>query len=281
MGVGRFRPFPPAFGAGQDSRPSGKKSSRKKGAGKKASKGRPTTKKTRKIEYISVPKHWFSDPLQHTMRTLVRPPTALTRRKQQTIDMKMPEQLFFDLLRPLETGDAAGLKWVDEEKSALQPTKDKPTYREYKYTIAKPALNDKIWRMQETDQAGVHRGKGCARLHLSAAAEERGDKTGVIAQVTGNVILSLKVPKMERAMPLMRMTLAVSTMNETGDVVWANTYAAKTAAALRKQMRSHLQEMMNDPKYPTLTRMKPALTEGSEVVRELPEPPARPAGLLL
>lgn len=233
----------------------------------------------RKIEYISVPKHWFTEPLEHTMRTLVRPPTSRTRRKQQTIDMKMPEQLFFDFLRPLETGDAAGLTWVDEEKSALQPTKDKPTYREYKYLITKPSLNDKVWRMQETDQAGVHRGKGCARLHLSGAAEERGDKTDVIAQVTGNVILSLKVPKMERAMPLMRMTLAVSTMNETGDIVWANTYAAKTAAALRKQMRSHLQEMMNDPKYPTLDRMKLALTEGSEVVRAELTP--RPEGLLL
>ena len=29
-------------------------------------------KKKRKIEYIQVPKHWFSDPLNHTMKVVVR-----------------------------------------------------------------------------------------------------------------------------------------------------------------------------------------------------------------
>eukprot|EP00966_Prymnesium_polylepis_P227206 5257558-Prymnesium_polylepis.1 len=55
----------------QDSRPSPTRRARK-GAGRP----KATKKKAEpKIEYISVPKHWFSEPLNHSMKTAVRPPT--------------------------------------------------------------------------------------------------------------------------------------------------------------------------------------------------------------
>ena len=54
-------------------------------------------KAARIIEYISVPKHWFVEPLHHAMKTVVRPPTKKTRRKELNIDMKMPKQIFIEL----------------------------------------------------------------------------------------------------------------------------------------------------------------------------------------
>ena len=85
-------------------------------------------------------------------------------------------------------------------------------------------------------------------------------------------------------MPVLRMTLAISTLNEMGDIIWANDYEPKTAAALLKQMRRHLQEMIDDPDYPTLSNLSNALTvTGSETVRvETPrlQQGGQPAGLL-
>ena len=62
------------------------------------------------IEYIKVPKHWFSDPLLHAMKTVMRPPTAVTsRRKELKLEVRVPKEIFFDLVRPLETGDMEAL----------------------------------------------------------------------------------------------------------------------------------------------------------------------------
>ena len=35
----------------------------------------------RVIKYVKIPLHWFQEPLYHSMKTVVRPPTKLTRRK--------------------------------------------------------------------------------------------------------------------------------------------------------------------------------------------------------
>ena len=62
-------------------------------------------KQERKIEYILVPKHWFQDPLNHAMKTAVRPPTKLTRRKELSINLKIPEPVFIELMKPMDDGD--------------------------------------------------------------------------------------------------------------------------------------------------------------------------------
>ena len=239
------------------------------------------------IEYVMVPKHWFSDPLHQAMAALVRPPTKNTRRKELKIELRIPEQVFIDLLKPLETGDMADLKWTDESKSALEPTSSKKTYDLYKYIATKPSLMDKIWRLEDYDKErkrgkkkdGVElpfrRGHGAAKLHLSAAAARRGARASLVSQVTGSTVLKLKVPKRERAMPTLTIIFAVSTMDANGNIEWAKEYAPKTAAALRKQIRYHLTEMIADPEYPTLEHMASGLTGGAEAVWTPPLPPAQ------
>ena len=284
-------PPPPFPWAVQNNRPTARRSTPRSGNPRKTTKKGVTKKPVRVIEYIKVPKHWFTDQLNHSMKTVVRPPTARTRRKQQTIELRMPEQIFIDLLKPIDECNIAGMEWSTEEKLELKPTLDRKTFKEYKYIVKKPATLDELWRLEKNEVAPLkrkknkqgeivafRRGKGCARLHLSAAAAERGQLTDLLAQVTGNVIVKLKVPKLERVMPTFWLTFGVSTLNQSGDVIWANKYESKTAIVLKKRMRQHLKEMIEDPEYPTLDAMRPALTMGGEAVREHPVRPV--AGLL-
>ena len=198
----------------------------------------------------------------------------------------MPEPIFLDLLRPLDSGIATGFEWLDEEKTALAPTSETKSYKMYKYTFGRPTSLDRIWRLHtleepqgKKDKRGqlvpFRRGHGCARLHLSAAAAQRGERTDLLAQVTGNTTVSMKVPSLQRAMPTLTMKVSVATMDKQGHILWPTTYSAKTAAALRKQMRHHLQEMIDNPEYPTLSHMSPALTCSSEAQLLLTAQPAR------
>jgi hypothetical protein len=230
------------------------------------------------IEMILVPKHWFADPLNHSMAVMVRPPTALTRRKQLTLEVRVPQQTFFDLVQPLETNDIDGFEWLDAKKSALKPTEVKKSFSLYKYTISKPSQVDKVWRLESQDSKRARptkkgktlpfrRGHGSAKLHLSQAEARRGARTCLMSQVTGNVVMQLKVPAEQRVMPTLTIKFAVSTMDEQGNIEWASTYGAKTAAALRKQMQHHLSRMASDPEYPTLDHMH--ATGGSDAIRVL------------
>lgn len=239
------------------------------------------------IEYIKVPKHWFSDPLNHAMKTAVRPPTKRTRRKELTIDLHLPQEIFHDLMKPMDDGDMENFKWEDPAKTKLTPTTDKKTFLQFKYEIKKPQMVDKFWCLQSREQPSrvrkegkmqkCRRGLDSARLHLSEAAEARGERTDLLAAVTGNVTVCFKVPKEERGMPQLRMKFKVSTMTKTGHIEWATTFAARTAAALRKQMQQHLLTMIEDPEYPTLsTSHQEVLTQQTDCVRPLalmPPPP--------
>ena len=68
------------------------------------------------IEYIKVPKHWFTEPLNQAMKTAVRPPTARTRRKELVIEQRMPMAIFIELMKPMETGDINNLEWEDTRR---------------------------------------------------------------------------------------------------------------------------------------------------------------------
>lgn len=197
------------------------------------------------------------------------------------LQVHCPEIVFIELLKPLQTGDAKDLEWIEEGKT-LKPTAIKKTFCAYNYTIRKPSLIDKIWRLELMDKKRRRsrkngeemlpwrRGHGCARLHLSQAAARRGEKTNLISQVTGNVIMNLKVPKNERAMPQLTMKYSVATMDKNGHVIWPTKYEVRTAAALRKQMRFHLEEMIRDAEYPTLEHMAGSLHgAGSDAVLAL------------
>lgn len=236
------------------------------------------------IEYISLPKHWFSKPLLQAMATTVRPPTKSTRRKKLIIKLEMPKEIFFDLLKPLDAEDVDGLVWKDEARKELEPTEDFKTYHQYKYTIKKPSVVAKLWRLEESDKepkrlinkkmgqaVPFRRGLGSAKLHLSHAAGDRGERTDLISQVVGNVSIILKEPKEERAMPTGSITFAAASMDKRGHINWPTLFAPRTAAALRKQIRFHLEKMIDDPTYPTLTQFTPSLTLTSETVLLLKE----------
>jgi hypothetical protein len=152
-------------------------------------------KKEKPIEYIHDPGAEAlvcepPDPLNHALKTVVRPPTKLSRRKELTTEIKFPLPIFIDLMKPMDNGDMAEFEWEDEKKEALKPTTERKSYTEYKYTIAKPEKVDKCWRLQDreplwrTRKAGKlvlsRRGLGSARLHLSTAAEDRGKKNQII-----------------------------------------------------------------------------------------------------
>eukprot|EP00966_Prymnesium_polylepis_P166059 3838738-Prymnesium_polylepis.1 len=114
--------------------------------------------------------------------------------------MQIPFQIFTDLMRPLDTDEAVGLKWLDDAKTDLEPTEDKKTFMRYKYCIRKPKLVDKIWALEthetkkpqktirkkskaagerratgdpapRSELQAFRRGMGAAKLHLSSAAE--------------------------------------------------------------------------------------------------------------
>lgn len=222
-----------------------------------------------RIEYVRLPKHWFTDPVLHALRTPVRPPTMKTRRKQAVVKMGCPKEVFFDLMKDIKEEDVEGIRW---RAGKLLPTAEKNTYFLFKYKIGKPSVVDKFWSLERSDKkkgkksGPFRRGHGCARLHLSRAAAGRGERTDLIAQVTGNVIIELKVPKEERAIPKLSVTFAVSSMDKNGHVNWPTKYSPQTAAALRKQMRHHVAAMMAHPEYPTLDHMGLCLTQGSNAV---------------
>ena len=99
----------------------------------------------------------------------------------------------------------------------------------------------------------------------------------MMAQVVGKVEVGLKVPKEERAMPSFWGKLKVATMDENGHIIWPMNFEARTRAALRKQMKYHVKEMIENDEYPTCTRMAPSLAAANllDSVREYPEPTQR------
>ena len=60
-------------------------------------------------------------------------------------------------------------------------------------------------------------------------------------------------------MPRLRMTFFVLTMDKTGHITWPTSFDDRTQAALRKQARALLQQMIDDPLSPVDSTMAPAL----------------------
>lgn len=194
-----------------------------------------------------------------------------TRRKLNVIKRTIPTPVFWELMKPLESGDAVGLEW-NESRNALVPTDDKPTYQRFKYVIRKPSLLDKVWRLEQQSAKRVkgkalRRGLGCAKLQISNAGVARGEVSSLLSQVTGNVTIDFKVPKKLRAMPTLKMTFAVATMDQSGHINWPTQYEARTAAALRKQMMVHIEAMRANAEYPTIAPV--TSTAGGDTVLQL------------
>ena len=166
-------------------------------------------------EIIRLPKAWFLDPLRQSMRTLVRPCTGLTRRKQLTIKAQLPARCFQEVMQPLQEGAA---ELVERDSSGnLRPTKQTAGMRTYKYVVRRGSLHDKIFALQDFEKRGPRpkqarwrRSCGCARLFLSHAAERRGQVATVMAMVCGNVVYEYREPT--ALVPLRRWM----TLNDSG-----------------------------------------------------------------
>ena len=232
-------------------------------------------------ELIRVPKAWFLDPLRQSIQTLVRPCTGLTRRKQLTIKCQLPFRCFMDFMSPLEDGSVGGLE--RDHVGRLVPTSETPAMKKYQYVIRRGSQHDKVFALQQHETQGTRRSNarwrrsmGCARLHLSHAAEARGHLAQVMAMICGNVVVDYKEPRGLKRMPRLTLRLIVLSMDREGHIIWPVDFEARTKAALRKQARALLQIMLGSPEsYPvTDATWQAALTEASESRLQL-RPPRR------
>ena len=61
------------------------------------------------VQLTSCPTSWFRDPLDAAIKKLIRPSTALTRRKELEIKLQIPRDVFEDWISPLAELDAWSL----------------------------------------------------------------------------------------------------------------------------------------------------------------------------
>ena len=104
-----------------------------------------------KDETVVLPLSFFMEPLRHAMAKAVRPPTASTRRRQHVVEMAMPMEVFYALLRPFENGELHGLEWTSSSKTGLKPTKTGPV-NIYQYYLRRPSELNKMWDLASWDR---------------------------------------------------------------------------------------------------------------------------------
>ena len=98
----------------------------------------------------SLPLSWFRDPLDAKIKKLIRPSTALTRRKELVIEMRVPREVFEDFMSPLTESDAAGLT-RDATTQQLVPTRPLTSLRRFKYDIRKGSVSDRLFHLDTLD----------------------------------------------------------------------------------------------------------------------------------
>ena len=91
-----------------------------------------------------MPLLWFLGPFYQTMRTVVRPATAVTRRKQLVVKQRMPREAFEDIFGMLAEGDAVGVK-RDPLTQMLVPTSTTGGLNKFDFTIKRGVVTDKIF----------------------------------------------------------------------------------------------------------------------------------------
>ena len=77
---------------------------------------------------------------------VIRPATAVTRRKEITVKMNVPREIFDDLMSELKEGDADGLV-RDSDTGSLVPTKITASLKRFEYTIKSGYLNDRLFKL--------------------------------------------------------------------------------------------------------------------------------------
>ena len=78
------------------------------------------------------------------MRTVVRPATAVTRRKQLVVKQRMPREAFEAIFSMLAEGDAVGVK-RDPITQMLVPTSTTGGLNKFDFMIKRGVVTDKIF----------------------------------------------------------------------------------------------------------------------------------------
>ena len=216
---------------------------------KKATGGpRASTKKTPTQErMISIPAKWLVEPFLKSLRTVVRPATAKTKRRVIEVKANYPVELFEEFMAPLATGDADGLK---REEGKLVPTRKTATSEQlYEYKLKRPAVTDKLFCLEKTDkQPGPRvkepgawkRGSGGARLNLPESAHKTHRKATSVSMVAGSASVHLVVPKRLKGWPKLTMRFLCLTADRKGNISWPTNYGKEARALLRKLVKEKL-----------------------------------------
>ena len=90
--------------------------------------------------------------------------------------------------------------------------------------------------------------------------------------VAGTLSFTYIEPKNQMDMGKLVLSFMVMTMNKNGHITWPSVFSVKSKATLRKAARANLQDMLDDPVYPTHPSMRAALTGMGESVHIFPTP---------
>ena len=123
------------------------------------------------VRRTSCPYSWFRDPLDTAIKKLVRPATALTRRKELYIQQKLPREVFEDLMQPLQESDAVGLK-RDAATGLLIPTSTTKALLKFDYNIRRGSVSDRLFHLETLDPPVKQRRKQAAAVQILQAGEE-------------------------------------------------------------------------------------------------------------
>jgi hypothetical protein len=99
---------------------------------------------------VSCPTSWFLGPLQKTLKKLVRPAVAHTRRKELNVSMQMPRECFDEFMSPLTPAEAEGLT-REASTGRLEPTSTTATLRKWHYSIRKGSVSDRLFALDTLD----------------------------------------------------------------------------------------------------------------------------------
>ena len=102
------------------------------------------------VPRVSLPLSWFLTPLWASIKAVVRPTTAVTRRKEITVTQQLPRECFEKFMEPVQAGDAEKIK-RDPTTGWLQPTRTTTALRHFEYEIAKGSVFDRLFPMQDQD----------------------------------------------------------------------------------------------------------------------------------
>ena len=102
------------------------------------------------VQTVSCPTRWFLDPLHKKIKGVVRPCTALTRRKEIVLTVSLPRDCFETFMSPLTETDAEGLR-RDATTTQLISTSKTSALLYFTYDIKRGSVADRLFSLDSLD----------------------------------------------------------------------------------------------------------------------------------